>query len=154
MPASETTVSFTGRIPRMLLVAAASLFFLSAGIGPAGAALASGERVTVYYFHSTIRCETCLLIEGLADATLRAEFSDELSSGTLVWRPLDVRLPENSLLVEEFGLRASDLVVVREKSGGQQSREEIPGLWELAADPERLSRHLKDVVVRLLGNRN
>ena len=154
MPASETTVGFTGRIPRMLLVAAASLLFLSAGIGPAGAAPASGERVTVYYFHSTMRCETCLLIEALADATLRAEFLDELSSGTLVWRPLDVRLPENGHLVEEFGLRASDLVVVRENAGGQQSREEIPGLWELATDPERLSRRLKDVVARLLGNRN
>jgi len=112
------------------------------------------QPVTVYYFYRTVRCETCLFIEALADATLRAEFPDEMSSGALVWRPLDVQLPENGLLVAGFGLRASDLVVARNGAGGNQSWEAIPALWELAADPERLSRNLKDAVVRFLGKKN
>ena len=58
------------------------------------AALATGERVktpvTVYYFHSTIRCETCLQLEELTAAILSAHFPEELRSGRVHWRPLNV----------------------------------------------------------------
>jgi hypothetical protein len=65
--------------------------------------------------------------------------------------PLDVHLPENKHFIADFGLRANDLVVVREKARENPTWERIPELWELAADPEQLSHHLKGVVDRFLG---
>lgn len=150
--ACQTTGGSTGRLLRGLLVSAIALLFFP--IGPAGADPANGERVTVYYFHSTLRCETCLLIEAQADVTLRAEFADELSNGTLVWRPLDMHLTENKHFITDFSLGANDLVVLREKAGENPSWEKIPELWELAADPELLSHRLRAVIARFLGKNN
>jgi len=149
----ETTRGYSCWLPMVLLASAVSLLFLSTIAGPAGAAQATGERVTVYYFHSTVRCETCIFVEGLTDVTLQAEFPEELSNGTLVWRPIDVQLAENSHFVTDFGLRANELVVVREKTGENPSWEKIQEIWELARDPERLSHRLKDTVLRFLGKR-
>ena len=153
MSAGETTRCHTGRLLHRILLSVISLLILSIPVAPAAAASTMDQPVTVYYLYRTVRCETCLFIETLADATLRAEFPDEMSSGALVWRPLDMQLPGNGRVVEEFGLRASDLVVARRSAGGKQSWEAIPALWELAADPERLSQNLKDVVVRFLGKK-
>lgn len=112
-----------------------------------------GERVTVYYFHSTVRCDTCLMIEALADATIRAEFPNEMSSGTLVWRPLDVRLAENSHFVTDFGLSANELVVVMEKEGEMRSWKKIPEIWKLSSTPERMSLLIKDAISSFLEKR-
>lgn len=110
--------------------------------------------MTVYYIHSTLRCETCLFIEGLTEATLRVEFTEELENGTLVWRSVDRQLHANDHLLTEFGLTSNDLVVVQESEGGKRRWESIPDLWEQASDPERLSRHLQEIVARSLGKKN
>jgi len=64
-----------------------------------------------------------------------------------------LRRRKNKHFISDFGLRANDLVVVREEAGGNRPWEEIPKIWELASNPERLSRHVKNVVDRFLGNR-
>ena len=57
-----------------LLLTVLVLFGLN---GPASAA------VIVNYFHTTVRCETCLMIEQITENILEQEFSQELQRGTL-----------------------------------------------------------------------
>jgi hypothetical protein len=51
-------------------------------------------ETAVYYFHGTMRCETCLMTEQFAENVLEQEFAQELERGTLSWRPVNVDLPE------------------------------------------------------------
>lgn len=155
MPVPETTCGYTTRrCLHLVLVSLLSVFLVLNSVALAGNSPTVSERVTVYYFHSTIRCETCLFVEGLAEATLRAEFTEELENGTLVWRSLDRQLPANDHLVTEFGLTSNGLVVVQESVGGKRRWESFPDLWEQAPDPERLSLHLLEMVARSLGKKN
>lgn len=153
MTALQATRGGLGRFLLVLMVAAFSLFALPTAVGLAGAASTINKRVTVYYFHGSMRCESCLFIEVVAEGTLRAEFPGELASGTLLWCPLDVGLPKNSHFVADFGLASNELVVVLEQAGTNLSWEKIPDLWELAADPTRLSHRLRDVVVKSLDRK-
>lgn len=146
--------SSTGRWLLLLIASVLSLFLAVSSVALAYKTPTVREWVTVYYFHSTVRCETCLFIEGLAEATLRAEFHEELENGTLVWQSLDRQLPANHHLVTEFGLTTNDLVVVQESIGGKRTWERIPDLWAQASDPERLSLHLLKMVARSLGKKN
>ena len=122
-----------GRNLLFLLASALSLLFFSSCVASAGTVPPVGERVTVYYFHSSLRCETCLFVEGLAEATLRAEFPEEFVKGTLSWRPLDRQHPENGQFITQFDLTSNDLVVVRESAGAKPIWEKIPDLWEQAS---------------------
>lgn len=156
MAVPETTTCGHPTKPCLLLVLASvlSLFLVLSSVALAGESPTVRERVTVYYFHSTLRCETCLFIEGLAEATIRAEFSEELENGTVVWRSVDRQMPANDHLVTEFGVTSNDLVVVQESLDGKRRWESIPDLWEQASAPERLSRHLQEMVIRSLGKKN
>ncbi len=145
-----------GRIARILLVlfALASTFFsLSPSAVAASSGPIAGTRVLVYYFHGSLRCETCLFIEAVAEQTLRAEFPGELADGTLAWHPLNVEASENAHFVADFALKANELVIVRQRDGSAPSWEKIPGLWDLAADPGLLSQQLRVAVNKALKKR-
>lgn len=127
------------------------LLCLPMAAGSAWAASSGVGRVVVYYFHGTVRCETCLLIEAMAEGTLQADFPDELTDGRLLWRPLSVDLPENVHFVKDFGLGANELVILRKRGGGATAWEKVSDIWELAADPGRFREQLRGVVARFLG---
>lgn len=120
--------------------------------GSAWAASSAEGRVVVYYFHGTVRCETCLLIEAMAEGTLQTDFPDELTDGRLLWRPLSVDLPENAHFVTDFSLGTNELVVLSQRGGGGTAWEKVADIWELAADPGRFRERLRGVVARFLGN--
>lgn len=119
--------------------------------GSAWAASAGEGKVVVYYFHGTVRCETCLLIEAMAEGTLQADFPEEFTNGRLLWRPLSVDLPENVHFVKDFGLGANELVVLRKREHRGATWEKVADIWDLAADPNRFRERLRGVVARFLG---
>lgn len=99
------------------------LLCLPMTVGSAWAASAGEGRVIVYYFHGTVRCETCLLIEAMAEGALQADFLDELTDGRLLWHPLSADLPENAHFVTDFSLGANET-----RHG---KRFPISGIWRL-----------------------
>jgi thioredoxin 1 len=63
---------------------------------PAGhpAAAKAANQVVAYYFHGTVRCETCLKIERLALETLQQRFASELAASRLVFMSVNYDQPE------------------------------------------------------------
>lgn len=121
-------------------------------VSTGGLGFAAGDAVTVYYFHSTTRCDSCLEIERLAEELLTREFSLELAAGRLLWLPVNVDLPENAHFVSDFDLAANELVVSRGAAEIGEAYVKLPDVWALAYDPEtlqaRLLRLVKDVLAQ------
>lgn len=140
-------------LPLMFLILLA--FFLSLTVAVPAKASETVERevVVVYYFHGTVRCETCLFIEAMTEGTLRADFPEKLLNGSLVWRTLSVGLPENAHFVKDFDLETNELVVLSQHKNGHTTWEKIPDIWNLAADPSRFSQRLREIVARFLEMR-
>ncbi|WP_370543324.1 nitrophenyl compound nitroreductase subunit ArsF family protein [Geobacter sp. OR-1] len=107
----------------------------------------------VYYFHGTVRCETCLFIETVAEGTLKSEFSDDLATGRLTWRSINIDHQENVHFASDYNIGPNELVVIRTNQSGNITWEKITGTWDLAADPGRLSVTVRDVVLKFLGKR-
>jgi hypothetical protein len=64
---------------------------------PAPAATnAPNQQVIAYYFHGTVRCETCQKIERQAREVIEQRFKPELTAQRLVFKPLNYDLPENA----------------------------------------------------------
>ena len=72
--------------------------------------------VTVYYFHRTLRCPTCLRIEELARDVLQHQFADEQATGTVIWRMINIEKPENVHFEKDFDLKAQSLVIIENHS--------------------------------------
>jgi hypothetical protein len=67
------------------------------------------SHVEVVYFHRTVRCETCLNAENYTRETLTKYFADQMQSGLIELRLLDMEQPENAALVKKFDVAGSSL---------------------------------------------
>jgi len=63
---------------------------------------AAAHTVTAYYFHGTVRCETCLLIEALARAVVEQQFGAHLAAKRLIWESVNYDLSENRHFLTDY----------------------------------------------------
>ena len=75
--------------------------------GPEGSkppSMADGDKIIAYYFHVTVRCQTCLTIERYSGEAIKHSFKDEIAAGKIDWRPVNIQLPENRHFVKDYKL--------------------------------------------------
>jgi hypothetical protein len=90
-------------------------------VPPPAATNAPSQQVIAYYFHGTVRCETCLKIERQARDVIEQRFQTELDAQRLVFKPLNYDLPENAHFQQDYKLPCPSLVLVRQKDGKDEN---------------------------------
>jgi hypothetical protein len=111
------------------------------------------DKVIVYYFHGNVRCPTCRKIEALADQALRAGFADELQSGRLEWRRVNLDEAGNDHFVADYELETRSLVVADYQAGRQMRWKNLKQIWELAGDDTAFRRYVQDETRAYLESR-
>ncbi|MGA2263003.1 MAG: nitrophenyl compound nitroreductase subunit ArsF family protein [Acidobacteriota bacterium] len=91
-------------------------------------------KVAVYYFHNTVRCATCMRMEDYSGFAIQAGFPNELKSGKIEWRVVNMQMPENRHFAEDFKLHMSSLVIVRFKDGKQVEWRNLEKIWDHVGD--------------------
>ncbi len=112
-----------------------------------------GEKphVAAYYFHRTLRCHTCVMMEELVRGVLERDFANQLENGQLLWGAFDYELPENKDLVKAYGVGDGPaLILSRCESGKECDWRELAQVWEMTADSTRLIAHIHKQVSRFL----
>jgi len=106
----------------------------------------------VYYFHHTLRCPACLSIEEQSRRAVESFYADELSSGLLEWRSVNLDAPENQHFEKDLQLERQSLVLA-EMVGDELTRSRLlPKVWELLEDPEAFTDYVvSEVAVFLAG---
>ncbi|MCX6720378.1 MAG: nitrophenyl compound nitroreductase subunit ArsF family protein [Candidatus Staskawiczbacteria bacterium] len=99
-------------------------------LNPTGA-----TKVQVFLFHATQRCPTCISIGRLAKATVEERFAEQLKSGKIEFREINIDLPENKALAEKFQATGSALYINSIKDG-QDNIVEDTMVWQLASGYE------------------
>lgn len=113
---------------------------------------ASAEpRVIAYYFHVTMRCPTCLAIEGGARAAIESAFPAELASGDVEFRSVNIDEPPNEHFVEDFRITASSLVLVREEGGKVSRWANLERVWDLVGDDPAFETYVLESAREFLG---
>jgi hypothetical protein len=96
------------------------------------------EKVLVYYFHRTRRCQKCLAIERYAHEAIREGFPSEMDSGRIEWHPLNLDEAGNGHFVDDYDLSFSTVIVV-EKKGEEQIRwQNLQDVWKLVQGEKSL----------------
>lgn len=118
---------------------------------PAPAATnAANQQVIAYYFHRTIRCETCLEIEKQAKAVIERQFKTELDAKRLVFKPVNYQQPENTHFLQDYKLPCPSLVLVRQKNSKDEKWTLLDDTWQLVHDPVRFNRYIETEVNKYL----
>jgi len=141
---AATTVAFAGEKPD------------SKPSAPVVLATNATSQVIAYYFHVTVRCETCLKIEKQAREIVERRFQAELATNRLVFRPINYELKENSHFAQDYKLPCPSLVLVRQENGKDVKWKLLGKTWTLVNDSAAFDQYVEkevDTYLNELSNR-
>ncbi len=116
--------------PRRTPVAAADL----SEDGRAAGTEAGDSKLIVYYFHGTKRCNTCRTIEAYTEEAVKSGFPQQLASGRIEWRPVNIDESENGHFVEDYELTTRTVVLVDVEQGREERWTKLERVWDLVGD--------------------
>jgi len=128
----------SGRLKMHLIV---GLVGIAAWAGSAAAATGA-DRIVVYYFHRTLRCQTCLAIEELATFAITQNLFAEIERGELAWRPVNVDKEADAHFVDDFELDTQALVVASYQDGEVTRWRNLEKVWDLHPTPDAFDAYV------------
>ena len=110
------------------------------------------DVVKVLYFHGTLRCATCMAIEKNTNALVESAYAEQLKSGKLVFRSVDIAKEE--ALAEKYEVSWSSLILVDYDKDGKES---LTNLTEFAfgyarTAPNKFKAGLSEQISEMLNN--
>ena len=86
------------------------------------------DRVKVVYFHRAQRCYSCVYAEAGTRYTVETYFEDELDSGKVIFKVVNVEDKENATIVKKYGAFTSSLFINTIRDGTDHI-EEVTDIW-------------------------
>lgn len=123
-----------------------------AATAPAAAERAASVQVLAYYFHGTVRCETCQKIEKQAREAIERRFAFEVAEKLLLFKPVNYDKPENAHFLKDYKLPCPSLVVVRQQGGKDEKWKLLDKTWEYYENPLKFNEYVETEVDKLLRN--
>ncbi|MBI1361534.1 MAG: hypothetical protein GC155_14755 [Alphaproteobacteria bacterium] len=115
-----------------------------------GASTTTNVQVIAYYFHGTVRCETCQKIERQAREIIEQRFKTELAAKRIVFKPVNYDLKENAHFQTDYKLPCPSLVLVRQKDGKDEKWKLLDETWQLVEDTKKFNRYVEAEVLKFL----
>lgn len=107
------------------------------------------DKIEVFLFHATQRCISCINIGKFAEQTINDNFSEELNSGKIVFREINIDLPENHELAEKFQASGSALFVNTIR-GEKDYIEQDLKVWRLVGNEGEFKSYFKEKIESIL----
>ncbi len=101
-------------------------------------------KVVAYYFHTTMRCVTCKMIEDLSRVALLTGFPDEIKNGRLEFKAVNIEEPANQHFLKDYQLITRSLVLVRFEGEKQEKWKTLERVWDLVDKKEEFEKYVKE----------
>jgi hypothetical protein len=118
---------------------------------PPPASVSMPHKVVAYYFHRTVRCDTCRAIEAQAHAVVEAGFADFLQAGLLEWHAINIEETGNGHFATDYDLTTPALVLVEMVNGRPARWTKLDHVWELVHIPPAFTHYVQDELHGYLG---
>ncbi len=111
-------------------------------------------KVVAYYFHGNMRCYSCKLIESFTVEAIESGFADDIKSGRVELKIVNVEEPANEHYIQDYQLASRSVVVARYEGEAQKDWKRLDAVWQLTGDKEAFIRLIQDETTALLkGNK-
>jgi len=137
--------SVAGSSPALLKGASTTAVLPETSTRP-GESPGPGTRVVAYYFHGRVRCVSCVKIENLSGKAIRERFPEELRTGLLAFRDVNIDEPENRHFIDDYGLSSQSLVIVEYRDGRQVRWMNLEKVWTLLDSEQEFFPYVQEGV--------
>lgn len=101
------------------------------------------KHVKVYYFYTNVRCARCYAFEKYTKDALERYFKNELTSGKVVFKPLNIDEKENQHFIKEYQLYTKSVVVSMVNGSKEIKFKNLNKIWEYVVDKEKFYDYIK-----------
>ncbi len=101
-------------------------------------------KVIAYYFYTNYRCQSCYTIEKYTQGAIEENFEDELTSGELVFKPVNVEEKENEHFLGDYQLYTKSVVLSLVKDGEEIKFKNLKKVWELLRNKDEFYKYIKE----------
>ena len=110
------------------------------------------DVVEVLYFHGTQRCATCMAIEKNTNALVESAYAEQLKSGKLVFRSVDIN--KEGSLAEKYEVCWSSLILVDYDKDGKESSTNLTefAFGNAHTTPNKFKAGLSEQISEMLNN--
>lgn len=107
------------------------------------------EKIEIFLFHATQRCISCINIGKFAKQTINNNFSEELSAEKIVFKEINIDLPENYQLVKKFQASGSSLFINTIREGKDHIEQDLK-VWRLVGNEVDFESYFKEKIKNIL----
>jgi len=109
------------------------LLFAAIGFCQEKEVILNKNHISIYYFHRTERCATCVSIEENTQNTLNTYFTDELKEGIICFKSINFEGEEDKEIIKKYDADGPSLFLTRVK----KDKEKTKNLTDFALENSR-----------------
>jgi len=108
------------------------------------------DKIEVVHFHATQQCPSCIAVGKFALQTIQQSFAEEYKSGVIVFKEINVELPENQDIVMKYQARGSSLFINAIRGDKDDIVEDL-AVWRLVNNESQYISYFEGKLKSLLG---
>ncbi len=117
---------------------------------PISSAELVADKLEVYYFHRTARCYSCNTAGKYVSDLIIGTYGEQIKDGRIIFKELNVELPENKELARKYQATGSSLYINR-IIRGQDNIEQETKIWRLLGNEQQFKSYLENKINSYLG---
>ncbi|OIP85010.1 hypothetical protein AUK04_01680 [Candidatus Roizmanbacteria bacterium CG2_30_33_16] len=107
------------------------------------------DKIEVVNFHATQRCYSCTTLGKLSEKTVTEHFAPEIANGKIIFKSVNVELPENEKIVNLYQASGSSLYINAIKDGKNNIVQNMK-VWQYISDEATFTSYLEAQLRSLL----
>ena len=107
----------------------------------------SADTIHVYYFHSNIRCKTCVAVDEHTHQLLKDLFPEQMKNGIIVFKSINVDEKGNEALIEKYKIWGQTMLFIKGDTVVDRTNDAFMNVLE---EPDKWEGMVEEQVIRLL----
>ncbi len=108
------------------------------------------RKLVAFYFHGDFRCDSCKKIEQYSREAVEKYFADQLKTGELVFKVINMDRPENKHFINDYQLYTRSLVIAEFKGTTQVRWKNLAEVWNNLDDQEAFYYYVKTEIQKYM----
>ena len=104
------------------------------------------KTIYVYYFHTNIRCETCVAVDEHTHDYLKILFSEEIKSGKIVFETINIEKKGHEDLVRKYEIWGQTLLFIKGDTAIDRTND---AFMNVTTNPEKWKQMVKTQIEEL-----
>ncbi len=101
---------------------------------------------TIYYFYTTMRCRSCVLIEEYTKAAVEKNFTQQIKDGRILIKTLNIDEEQNKHFIQDYKLYTKSVIVSDGRDGKELRWKNLEQVWMLLKDQNKFEDYIKTEV--------